>query len=1156
MSKKELEKVAEIEGMEINIVKMKAQKAKEIERQSNSIKFPVKDEKIKELDLKGKEPLKIPDPTTKINSPFADEIVGVWDFLNTFQKQLALPSIEIDDFIEMMEYTDKESVALTEVFLAPMRIILTDASYVAKVSSALPKGISFCRKPDSGNELNIQENFNQKLPNFNIKSIVNKDTDSAVDRLVSEGFDSSFNGLRLLPRKLSPTLVCDPLIWQTVLRAILLRDPSIRDLRNDIHKLYLEYDNIKRVVSGSKKRAKDDSVEGSAEEHQKCVEDLNKYAAPPIISREAKKNKINTLNHDLFLRLNSDPFAALENLIAAAQALESKELHELSFRHKISILKVLCEACFDTEFIGELLATNIEERANRITATRKRLEEKKKEQREIANCKKEDAIRICWLANKSAADAKANKTKKKATSEAVPTSATKKTASPKKGSKYKNEIELPSKKDAHYPKQDQVNAMIEELALLDSLKIDKVIDDLEVEEVSDDEDDNETTQTVDYSDDGPKQKNRATIRSKAGEKKAARQEKRYRNLNISLANEFLRRALETQAEKDIKAAIKAALKAGFEGEDDDGNTFCTQLLKQLYKLRHDLDVKAVEEAEFFKQDKAMAEYICRSEPIGRDRHMNEYWAFKGDNRLFVRSKVATDKNAEKDRLTFLAGHLSAANPILKKFYQTRPYEKTYQWGMFAADSEMWELFQALDERGERESALKATIKARFDIKPPSAEYIKTGSEYIGRSIARSYTIGKKPTKTYVGKIVGWLPPQDEDVALWHVLHADGDEEDLEEHEVKEYLISDEEVARLSSSALSTASAPTKADKNGSTKPQPINEERKDIPDAIKNFRSNTSRSHQKLKDAQLGLIGLKSEMLRSHNMLADSLKNTKQWIRSVQDAESLKELRNLLQQLEDWVHELQDVSDVDDNEEEQRETKASRDQMKRDGWDFEKDQYISKRIRRFFPGQPKSDGSIIAFLPADKNEGENWWRCVYDDHDEEDLAEDTVVLGIRHFEENAKEDETVIVPEETGNDDDDDFLNETVEMEVMDDGDDDVFHPDELIDKNSNRSKCLWPTIGVRKRWRESVDKSKTISEVALALTSLIEFSKAFGVCKADPSDSQTSSIYGANRSSANKSYSKSASKKRKANDDNDDIYADTGRVQRSVARKVISYAE
>lgn len=44
----------------------------------------------------------------------------------------------------------------------------------------------------------------------------------------------------------------------------------------------------------------------------------------------------------------------------------------------------------------------------------------------------------------------------------------------------------------------------------------------------------------------------------------------------------------------------------------------------------------------------------------------------------------------------------------------------------------------------------------------------------------------------VGTIVGWLPPEGEDIALWHVVHDDGDEEDLEETEVKDSLVDNPE----------------------------------------------------------------------------------------------------------------------------------------------------------------------------------------------------------------------------------------------------------------------------------------------------------------------------------------------------------------------------
>jgi hypothetical protein len=44
----------------------------------------------------------------------------------------------------------------------------------------------------------------------------------------------------------------------------------------------------------------------------------------------------------------------------------------------------------------------------------------------------------------------------------------------------------------------------------------------------------------------------------------------------------------------------------------------------------------------------------------------------------------------------------------------------------------------LDERAERERALKASIKARFDLQEPEQVYQSYGSEYIGMKVRRTF----------------------------------------------------------------------------------------------------------------------------------------------------------------------------------------------------------------------------------------------------------------------------------------------------------------------------------------------------------------------------------------------------------------------------------
>jgi hypothetical protein len=69
------------------------------------------------------------------------------------------------------------------------------------------------------------------------------------------------------------------------------------------------------------------------------------------------------------------------------------------------------------------------------------------------------------------------------------------------------------------------------------------------------------------------------------------------------------------------------------------------------------------------------------------------------------------------------------------------YRFKYKWSIYSSPSEQWQLWDALDERGEREAALKAAIKARFEIEEPPVVYELTGSEHIGRKVRRIF--GKK-----------------------------------------------------------------------------------------------------------------------------------------------------------------------------------------------------------------------------------------------------------------------------------------------------------------------------------------------------------------------------------------------------------------------------
>ena len=91
-----------------------------------------------------------------------------------------------------------------------------------------------------------------------------------------------------------------------------------------------------------------------------------------------------------------------------------------------------------------------------------------------------------------------------------------------------------------------------------------------------------------------------------------------------------------------------------------------------------------------------------------------------------------------------------------------------------------------DATDEQEIVKEVKVEEKNGTLPEeeASEWLTTGSEYVGRYVKRKF--GKK--HPIIGVIVGWLPADGEDIALWHVEHVDGDEEDLEEFEVKKYIL--------------------------------------------------------------------------------------------------------------------------------------------------------------------------------------------------------------------------------------------------------------------------------------------------------------------------------------------------------------------------------
>ena len=85
-----------------------------------------------------------------------------------------------------------------------------------------------------------------------------------------------------------------------------------------------------------------------------------------------------------------------------------------------------------------------------------------------------------------------------------------------------------------------------------------------------------------------------------------------------------------------------------------------------------------------------------------------------------------------------------------------------------------------------------------------------GHEWVGRRVLRYF--GKRANKPSPGLITRWQPPDDKEPdALWHMVHDDGDEEDLDEAEVNEAIIDEEDAAKAREAEAEAAEAAAEAE---------------------------------------------------------------------------------------------------------------------------------------------------------------------------------------------------------------------------------------------------------------------------------------------------------------------------------------------------------
>ena len=501
----------------------------------------------------------------------------------------------MEDFFDLLSFTGRPSLALTELFMNPLRFILSDTAICNKLNESAPLDLGYLCNP--------------------IKRAARKKDDL-------RDFDCEFNGFRLLQKKIKPDAV-DMWKFQAVLRMVLPRlqntmqmqeavgdiflllrhhleqervchKPELRLLLLRVEYLHLWGHEKRDAIKEKKAKALEissslqpslgqeqgqscavdySSLSGSQNEipipYMRCVEvkDLFKdneslggsgggragaSAAAEDNQEEAQKDEDDSdeedneevlLDADAIFQYTADCIVPFEELISAIEALESVELHQLSARHKLSLLKLLFEACYETRTICDLLESNAEELAVKIAEfnAQKRIAALKNF--ETHKAKREKAVAACKKANE--AERKKNGIKGKSLA----------------------------------PSADQVAAMVEELVFLESIGVDEVVEDMEVEPVSEDEDEEDGDKADDESNSVPRAtRSNLASRSDWFSRKKQRAKRRAKNLLIEAANEKLDLALARKNEKIIRQALRAAEKAGMKGTTN-GSVFCTQRMR-------------------------------------------------------------------------------------------------------------------------------------------------------------------------------------------------------------------------------------------------------------------------------------------------------------------------------------------------------------------------------------------------------------------------------------------------------------------------------------------------------------------------------------------------------------------------------------------------
>jgi len=550
-------------------------------------------------------------------------------------------------------------------------------------------------------------------------------------------------------------------------------------------------------------------------------------------------------------------------------------------------------------------------------------------------------------------------------------------------------------------------------------------------------------------------------------------------------------AIQTRSTSELTAAIEMAENSWHEGvhaptttidasgelQQIEGTPWCTE---ELYSARRILSEQKWVEARTTAMRKSRLDLLRKQVDM------------QAEQPVHAAEVLGMDKRQRR--------YLIFAQDPTRVWVEATRTKETWRWGFYATASRLRQLVASLDGRGRAgdghvgEAHLKRVLTERLPLlvermlegdeqavttSTPSApgeevqvdageatmeEWLVSGHSFIGRRVAR--TFGKE--QTVLGRITRWVPPDGTENALFHAVHDDGDEEDLEEDEA--------------SDAINTYEALSPCKIKDSCAQQP-------------KYDNKLAKKSLRAIGANLGLPAVLADVTSFYEtFLHPALKRaslswarkhggSEQWLGRVKRCNSADGLGKLLVLLEEQIHKLQVVDEGSE----------------RKPWLPSGHAAIGRSVRRFFAadkGPPIiSDGVIVGWLPPDGVD-EALWHMVHADGDEEDLDEMEMEFALANYLQgrtNYCDEELALIAKANA-----DEPRVSRELSALQD---DVGSMRDVgsqpVLEAVRRGDRLWLSLEARTRWKavltpEFSDRSVSIEGVALAFAALRDHSLLF----------------------------------------------------------------